>query len=228
MQPSPSYRTDKGSHWGAPWKVTYLETSIPKLAPSKILDPPTILASNENVVWIHRPPSLLKCNLASSWLENAVLSGAAWFVRDENGRVVMHSRRAFPCLASALDAELNALLWSVESLASHHLDNVIFESSSLDLRRALLQPHRFPQHQALISLILQRLNGFQAWSADFVKTLRNLPVLSIATSVTSDNRHQSYVASVGPLWLHNLLQKEAFTKSMGFYSSAPVAVRAVS
>lgn len=228
MQPSPSYRTDKGSHWGAPWKVTYLETSIPKLAPSKILDPPTILASNENVVWIHRPPSLLKCNLASSWLENAVLSGASWFVRDENGRVVMHSRRAFPCLSSSLDAELNALLWSVESLASHHLDNVIFESSSLDLRRALLQPHHFPQHQALISLILQRLNGFQAWSADFVKTLRNLPVLSIATSVTSDNRHQSYVASGGPFWLHNLLQKEAFTKSMGFYSSAPVAVRAVS
>ena len=195
-------------------------------APSKILDPPTIPASNENVVWIHPPPSWLKCNLASSWLENAVLSGAAWLVRDENGRVVMHSRRAFPCLSSGLDAELNALLWSVESLASHHLDNVIFESSSLDLRRALLQPHHFPQHQVLISLILQRLNGFQAWSVDFVMTLRNLPVLSIANSVTSDKRHQSYVASGGTFWLHNLLQKEALTESMGFYSSA--AVRAVS
>ncbi|CAN6912218.1 unnamed protein product, partial [Brassica oleracea var. botrytis] len=67
-------------------------------------------------------------------------------------------------------AELNALLWSVESLASHHLDN--------------------------------------AWSVDFVKTLRNLTVLLIANSVTSDNRHQSYVASGGPFWLHNLLQKE--------------------
>ncbi|KAF2543075.1 hypothetical protein F2Q70_00034246 [Brassica cretica] len=116
----------------------------------------------------------------------------------------MHSRRAFPCLSSGLDAQLNALLWSVESLASHHLDNVIFESSSLDLRRALLQPHHFSQHQVLISLILQRLNGFQAWSVDFVKTLRNLTVLSIANS------------------------KEALTKSLGFYSSAAAAVRVVS
>ena len=197
-------------------------------APSKILDPPESTVSHGNVVWIHPPPSWLKCNLASSWLENAVLSGAAWLLRDENGRVVMHSRRAFPCFSSSLEAELNTLLWSVESLASHHLDKIIFESSSLDLRRALLQPHHYPQHQVLILLILQRLNGFQSWSVDFVKTLRNMPVLSIATSVTSDNRHQSYVASGGPLWLHNLLQKEALTKTLGFYSSAPVAVRAAS
>ena len=152
------------------------------------------------------------------------MSGVTWLVRAENGRVVMHSRRAFPCLSSSLDAELNALLWSVESLASHHLDNVIFESSSLDLRRALLQPHHFPQHQVLISLILQRLNGFQAWSVDFVKSSRNLSVISIATSVTSDNRHQSYVASSGSFWLNNLLQKEALTKFVGLYSSVPVAV----
>ncbi|CAN6969774.1 unnamed protein product, partial [Brassica rapa subsp. trilocularis] len=49
----------------------------------------------------------------------------------------LHSRRAFPHLASALVAELNAFLWSVGSLASHHIDRVIFETSSLGLREAL-------------------------------------------------------------------------------------------
>lgn len=49
-------------------------------------------------------------------------------------------------------------------------------------------------------------------------------MISIATSVTSDNRHQSYVASGGSFWLNNLLQKEALTKFVGLYSSVPVAV----
>lgn len=50
---------------------------------------------------------------------------------------MLHSRRAFPHLASALVAELNAFLWSIGSLASHHIDRIIFETSSLGLREAL-------------------------------------------------------------------------------------------
>lgn len=178
-------------------------------APSEIVAPPLVVSSGTPAAWSPPSPSWLKCNLASSWVENSAVSGAAWMVRDENGRAILHSRRAFSCLTSALDAELHPLLWSMESLASHHMDKVIFETSSIDLRKALLQPGLYPQYQYLISSILHHLHCFQDWSIDFVKTSRNTAATSIATSVTSDYRIQSYVASGGPFWLRNLLQKEA-------------------
>lgn len=56
---------------------------------------------------------------------------------------------------------------------------------------------------------------------DFAKTSRNLAALSIATSVTSDHRSQSYVASGGPLWLNNLLFKEASATTLGTTSLSP-------
>ncbi|KAG2295020.1 hypothetical protein Bca52824_041689 [Brassica carinata] len=185
------------------------------------------------VRWLRPPPNWLKCNVASSWTFNAPLSGAAWLLRDEEGKVLLHSRRAFTRLASSLTTELHALLWSVESMVSHHSQpsslttelhallwsvesmvshhsqRVIFETSSLDLRMALLRPDLFPQFHLLISAIVERLRLFQDWSVNFIKNERNLAAKSITNSVTSDNRSQSYVASGGPLWLNDLLIKEA-------------------
>ena len=94
-------------------------------------------------------------------------------------------------------------------MVSHHSQRVIFETSSLDLRMALLRPDLFPQFHLLISAIVERLRLFQDWSVNFIKNERNLAAKSIANSVTSDNRSQSYVASGGPLWLNDLLIKEA-------------------
>nr|VDD45804.1 unnamed protein product [Brassica oleracea] len=178
---------------------------------STIPMPPS--ASTNQVCWQRPPSNWLKFNVASSWVFDAPLSGAAWLVRNDEGRVLLHSRRAFTRLASPLNVELHALLWSVESMASHHFHQVIFETSSLDLRMALLRPKLFPQFRHLISSIDLRV--------DFAKTSRNLAALSIATSVTSDHRSQSYVASGGPLWLNNLLFKEASATTLGTTSLSP-------
>lgn len=185
-------------------------------SPSSVLEGPSTPVPTVQEVWMRPPMDWIKCNLASSWVPDAALSGAAWIARDEEGRVALHSRRAFPRLASPLTAELQALLWSVESLASHRFQRVIFETSSCDLRMALLRPELFHQFHALISAIMRRLRSFLEWSVDFVKIPRNVAARSIATSVTSDLRSQSYVASGGPLWLNDLLLKEA---SLGSSSS---------
>lgn len=143
------------------------------MAPSTALEAPLAPASIDEVRWLRPPPNWLKCNVASSWIFNAPLSGAAWLLRDEEGKVLLHSRRAFTRLASPLTTELHALLWSVESMVSHHSQRVIFETSSLDLRIALLRPDLFPQFHLLISAIVERLRLFQDWSVNFIKNERN-------------------------------------------------------
>ncbi|WZY95698.1 hypothetical protein YC2023_068027 [Brassica napus] len=158
------------------------------MAPSTVLEAPLAPPSIDEVRWLRPPPNWLKCNVASSWTFNAPLSGAAWLLRDEEGKVLLHSRRAFTRLASPLTTELHALLWSVESMVSHHSQRVIFETSSLDLRMALLRPDLFPQFH-----------------------------------VTSDNRSQSYVASGGPLWLNDLLIKEASATALRATAVVPAA-----
>ncbi|CAG7861807.1 unnamed protein product, partial [Brassica rapa] len=186
-------------------KEVWAHTSIPM--------PPSGSWSN-SVCWQRPPPNWLKCNVAASWVFNAPFSGAAWIVRNEEGKVLLHSRRAFTRLTSPLHSELQALLWSVESMASHHFHQVILETSSLDLRMALLRPELFPQFRLLISNINERLRFLPEWRVDYVNVSRNLAAMSIATSVTSDHRSQSYVASGGPLWLNNLLLKEVVATTL--------------
>lgn len=127
------------------------------MAPSTILEPPLVVVPTDQARWLRPPSDWLKCNLASSWVHDVALSGA---VRNDEGRVTLHSRRAFPQQASPLNAELCALLWSVESLASHHFQRVIFETPSLDLRMALLHLELFPQFHHLIFTIMDRLKCF--------------------------------------------------------------------
>lgn len=179
------------------------------MAPSTILEAPLTSGPTDQACWQRPPPNWLKCNVAASWVFNAPFSGAAWIVRNEEGRVLLHSRRAFTRLTSPLHSELQALLWSVESMASHHFHQVILETSSLDLRMALLRPELFPQFRLLISTINEPLRLLPEWRVDYVNVSRNMAAMSNATSVTSDHRSQSYVASGGPLWLNNLLLKEA-------------------
>ncbi|CAN6858229.1 unnamed protein product [Brassica oleracea] len=55
--------------------------------------------------------------------------GASWFVRDEIGNPVIHSRRAFSGVLSELEASLRSLAWSIMALSDLHLDKVIIEFS---------------------------------------------------------------------------------------------------
>ncbi|WZZ86799.1 hypothetical protein YC2023_115378 [Brassica napus] len=50
----------------------------------------------------------------------------AWVLRNEKGKVFLHGRRAFSEIGSLHDAKLQVLVWSVESIISHHQNKVIF------------------------------------------------------------------------------------------------------
>uniref|UniRef100_A0A0D3EAN1 Uncharacterized protein n=1 Tax=Brassica oleracea var. oleracea TaxID=109376 RepID=A0A0D3EAN1_BRAOL len=57
--------------------------------------------------------------------------------------------------------------------------------------------------------ILELLHRFEKWTISHVSDLKNRVAKSIAESVVVGIRTQSYVASGGPRWLHQMLQEDA-------------------
>lgn len=61
---------------------------------------------------------------------------------------------------------------------------------------ALLQKEKFLLVRTLTYAIFQILNGFEEWSLEYVAAARNRVAVSIANSVTSGHRYQSYLRQV--------------------------------
>lgn len=85
------------------------------------------LPQEKVVGWIRHPRQWSKCNVGVSWSRNTNLTCSAWVLRDHQGVVIVHSRRAFSNISDRDEAELLTLLWTVESMASIKVNKVIFE-----------------------------------------------------------------------------------------------------
>ncbi|KAF3513784.1 hypothetical protein F2Q69_00005170 [Brassica cretica] len=121
----------------------------------------------------------------------------------------MHGRRSFSFVQSRELAELSAIYWAIESMNSMRKDKIIFESSCERARSCILTPSSCSGTMELVGKICDLVQRFQHWSFDHVLEARNVIAQRIATSVTSDRRYQSYIASGGPNWLNDLIAYEA-------------------
>ncbi|WZZ01000.1 hypothetical protein YC2023_073328 [Brassica napus] len=136
-----------------------------------------------------------------------------------------------------MESNLKSLLWAVQAMGDLRYKKILFEASSVEVRQALLNPLRFPDLSPLILKILEFLHRFEKWTISHVSDLKNRvaksiaessggarnifdwvgspdPTLSslpppLAESVVVGIRTQSYVASGGPRWLHQMLQEDA-------------------
>ncbi|KAH0849999.1 hypothetical protein HID58_095877, partial [Brassica napus] len=114
-------------------------------------------------------------------------------------------------LRSKEEANLYAMLWPVESMGNLHQHNVLFEASEIETRTIMMAPFHFPYLQHLVSTISFKLEAIEDGSGNSV-------AVAIATSVTTGQRYQSYVAAKGPAWLSSILFAEAapgFLKTYG-------------
>ncbi|XP_013669306.1 uncharacterized protein LOC106373715 [Brassica napus] len=66
--------------------------------------------------WKKTPQGFVKCNIGVSWSPNSKLGGAAWLLRDHNGKALLHSRHAFSGTMSEQQASLMAFSWAVAAL----------------------------------------------------------------------------------------------------------------
>ncbi|CAA7058301.1 unnamed protein product [Microthlaspi erraticum] len=117
--------------------------------------------------------------------------------------------RFYSFVPSLAIVELLATLWAVESLKNMHMTDIIFETSFLLAKDALLNAHSYLFCRDLIDEILQLLPAIRSWSLDYVRSDTNYAANAIALSVTPDYQYQFYVGHQGPTWFHNLLAVEA-------------------
>ncbi|KAF3587854.1 hypothetical protein F2Q69_00027460 [Brassica cretica] len=191
--------------WIKQWKYArYQGLNSTQAIPSHPAEPPMV----PHVRWCRPPRNWLKCNVSASWGSHNRKGGAAWIVQDHCGIPLFHSRRAFFNHTSIIEAELQSLLWSIRALIDLRIKSVVIESSLIQVREALLKPHEHLEWRHLIDTITGLLNEFDGVSLEHVVAGRNKIASSIAQSVTSDHRYQSYVATGDHTWLSSLLRKE--------------------
>ncbi|XP_018458626.1 uncharacterized protein LOC108829471 [Raphanus sativus] len=143
-----------------------------------------------------------------AWSNTSGHSGASWITRDAQGLALHHSRRAYPSTSSKREADLQSLFWAVESMWNMRQRNVIFETSSLEVREAILRPDLFPELELQRQNIFCLLNLIGSWSLEHVSAPRNLVAQLIADSVILGSRSQSYISVGGPAWLRHSLDQE--------------------
>lgn len=164
----------------------------------------------QSVILKWEPPqvSWLKCNIGVNWRKEIALGGAAWVLRDSEGKVLMHSRRAFTGLNNLNELKFQVLMWAIESMVSHRLNRVIFAIDDDVIVGAVSRPKAWPSFKGMSAVILFELRKIERWS--FLKEVkfRNRGAFLIAQSVTRDLRLQSYVAAGYPFWLQDVFENE--------------------
>ncbi|KAG5411340.1 hypothetical protein IGI04_007659 [Brassica rapa subsp. trilocularis] len=168
----------------------------------------TVSSEDSSPSWQKPPPLFLKCNVGASWDISSLSSGASWIVRDSKGVVLYHSRRAFSCIGSRIQADLTAISWAAEAIRDLKLKRVIFEISSDQAQTALDFPLSFLGNPHVCQRALFAIHAVSEAKLHLVQANCNIIANLIAGSVTRDHRHQSYVARNGPVWLSSQIHLE--------------------
>lgn len=166
------------------------------------------LPQDSSVKWLRPPVGFAKCNIGTSWVGPNSNSGAAWILRDDQGKPILHSRRAFSNLNSEREAELVGLHWAISDMIAIRRQKVIFESSNALARESVMQPADYKELHGLLEGINRQLSRLRDWSVDHVRLERNTIADDLAKSVTADRRYQSFIATGGPSWLQSRLADE--------------------
>ncbi|KAG5378349.1 hypothetical protein IGI04_026191 [Brassica rapa subsp. trilocularis] len=81
-------------------------------------------------------------------------------------KVLLHSRRVFSSVTSLAEARHLALIWAIESMASHRLNKVIFETEDEDLVGAVKRPRAWPSYRAYAMEIKTALSNMPEWELE--------------------------------------------------------------
>ncbi|KAF3585158.1 hypothetical protein F2Q69_00027023 [Brassica cretica] len=173
--------------------------------------PPHTTTASPNAphgAWEKPPADVVKCNVGMAWEAPDHISGSSWIVRDCQGKSLHHSRQTLLFSSSKTKSDLRSLLWAVQVMGDLRHKKVFFEASSVEVRESLLNPYRCPTLSSLILKILELLYCFEKWTIFHVSDQKNKVAKTIAESVISGSRVQSYVASGSPRWLHQMILED--------------------
>ncbi|KAJ4915693.1 RNase H domain-containing protein [Raphanus sativus] len=111
------------------------------------------------------------------------------------------------------DAKLQATVWSLESLAEHHLNRVIIAFEDDTLVKVMLRPQAWPNFKWEHCELEKRLRRLEWWRLVKEDKSNNRGAFLIAQSAAKGGYLQSYVATGGPFWLRHLFESEEASPS---------------
>ncbi|XP_048615896.1 uncharacterized protein LOC125588541 [Brassica napus] len=115
--------------------------------------------------WRPPPPTWIKCNTDGAWNKESRDGGVGWIARDHQGNLVWAGARKLSNMRSALEVEVEACRWAVQTLSGFGYTRVIIETDSLMLKRLITKEEAmWPTLQPLlqeISLLMAENRGFE-------------------------------------------------------------------
>lgn len=93
--------------------------------------------------WQPPPSTWMKCNIGFSWSPSLQLGGGAWVLRNSQGVVMLHGRRAFSTCSSQQEAAFVVMQWAVASMSHHRMQKVIFSINDSCVVEVITRPRRW-------------------------------------------------------------------------------------
>ncbi|KAG2249479.1 hypothetical protein Bca52824_089107 [Brassica carinata] len=81
--------------------------------------------------WQPPPSTWMKCNIGFSWSPSLQLGGGAWVMRNSQGVVMLHGRRAFSTCSSQQEAAFVVMQWAVVMCGSDDISLTVREAPPL-------------------------------------------------------------------------------------------------
>ncbi|XP_020869117.1 uncharacterized protein LOC110225009 [Arabidopsis lyrata subsp. lyrata] len=151
---------------------------------------------------------MLKCNVHVSWVNDTLMCGGAWIIRNSQGDAVFHAREMFLQASNRIAAELRGILWMLHSLHDLHLDNIEVWSDCSAAIEAIIDSSNWPRYHSYLDRIHRLLPNFGKVVFKTSSQKANAVARDIAMSVTRDGRFRSYLARGGPSWLLSRIESE--------------------
>ncbi|KAJ4879421.1 hypothetical protein Rs2_36475 [Raphanus sativus] len=161
--------------------------------------PAVVVEVSQKRSWEKPPLNTVKCNIGSAWSASNGKAGAAWILRNSEGRAMLHSRRSFVGIRSQLEADLTAMVWAAEALCDIKAKTVLMETSMLHWRGEFSPSMLHYTLQPLWRKLRRALDHLEINIITVIHKECNMVATSIATSAL-----QSSMATVlcGGKWAY--------------------------
>ncbi|KAG7567399.1 Ribonuclease H domain [Arabidopsis thaliana x Arabidopsis arenosa] len=163
--------------------------------------------------WLKPAVGVLKCNIHTSWINEQSFCGGAWILRDHTGHALLHARDAFTPMVNRIAAELHGIYWCLQSLLDLHFHSCEIWSDCGAAIAAITSPSAWPKYRSQLDKIATVIRVMRETSFKLSPPKANLLARDIACSVTRDGRFNSYLASGGPAWLHERIERDRLARS---------------